>query len=87
MSYIEGTIISGQFNSEANEFAIEKVKDFRTRSVLNEKQISSLYYYIRSHQDDEDGQIVTLYDQMPVKLTQEETKQLLTDLEKIHSFL
>lgn len=83
MSDLNGHIISGVFDDEINQFSVSKIKDFSTQTVLNEKQTRSLYYYLKSHADDEDGQILTLYDQMPVKLSQHEVIHLLEDLDQL----
>lgn len=83
MGLLNGQIISGFFDQSLNKFSVMKIKQFSTQTVLNEKQTSSLYYYLKSHLDDEEGQIVTLYDQMPVKLSQPEVSRLLEDLERI----
>jgi hypothetical protein len=47
--------------------------------------MESVYHYLKKHENDPDGQIVTLYDQLPVRLTQAEINQLLSDLERIKS--
>ncbi|RFU62850.1 hypothetical protein [Peribacillus glennii] len=85
MYYLEGNILSGEFDGYTNEFAIQKVKEFHTQSVINQNQLASLYEYLKKHQDDQDGQIITLYDQMPLRLTQHEIQQLLYDLKEIQS--
>ncbi|WP_420849675.1 hypothetical protein [Peribacillus tepidiphilus] len=82
---MEGHIISGEFDSSMNEFSILKVKNFSTQSILKENQLNSLYHYLKKHQHETDGQIITLYDQMPVRLSPEEIPQLLNDLEKVQS--
>jgi hypothetical protein len=83
MGLLKGQIISGVFDQTVNTFSVKKIKQFSTQTVLNKKQTSSLYYYLKSHLEDEDGQIVTLYDQMPVKLSQPEVGRLVEDLERI----
>lgn len=83
MSDLNGHIISGVFDDEINQFSVFKIKDFSTQTLLNEKQTSSLYYYLKSHAEDEDGQILTLYDQMPVKLSQGDVLQLIEDLDQL----
>ncbi|PLR80765.1 hypothetical protein CVD25_08290 [Bacillus canaveralius] len=83
MQPISGQIISGEFDHVHNHFSVQKVKNLSTLSVLNEQQISMLYRYLKLHENEEDGQIVTLYDQIPVMLTQFETKLLLRDLERV----
>ncbi|PLT32910.1 hypothetical protein [Bacillus sp. V5-8f] len=85
MYYLEGNILSGEFDGDSNEFSIQKVKDFHTQSVINQKQLANLYEYLKKNQNDQDGQIITLYDQMPVRLSQNEIHQLLEDLKEIQS--
>ncbi|MEY2193298.1 hypothetical protein AB7942_11205 [Neobacillus sp. BF23-41] len=83
--FLQGTIISGEFDSSMNEFSLQKVKNFNTESVLKENQINNIYHYLKKHQHEEDGQIITLYDQMLVRLAQNEVNQLIVDLEKVMS--
>ncbi|MGG3471470.1 hypothetical protein ABES02_28890 [Neobacillus pocheonensis] len=82
---VKGNIIAGEFDSTINEFSLQKVKNFETESVLNEDQINNIYHYLKKHQHEEDGQIITLYDQMLVRLAQNEVNQLIVDLEKVMS--
>ncbi len=81
--FLNGTIIDGIFDSTVNEFTLQRVKSFNTQSVLNETQLFSIYQYLRMHRDNEDGQIITLYDQMPLRLSREESNQLIGDIEKV----
>ncbi|TDL66219.1 hypothetical protein E2R56_23925 [Rhodococcus qingshengii] len=83
--FVKGNIIAGEFDSTINEFSLQKVKDFETESVLNEDQLNNIYHYLKKHQHEEDGQIITLYDQMLVRLAQNEVNQLIVDLEKVMS--
>ncbi|MGD6804453.1 hypothetical protein [Rossellomorea aquimaris] len=83
--YVKGNIIAGEFDSTINEFSLQKVKNLETESVLNEDQLNNIYDYLRKHQQEEDGQIITLYDQMLVRLSQNEVNQLIVDLEKVIS--
>ncbi len=82
---MQGSIITGEFDSAMNEFALQKVKNFETESVLNKIQIDHIYQYLKKHQHEEDGQIITLYDQMPLRLSQAEIDQLIRDVEKVMS--
>ncbi|PLS04908.1 hypothetical protein CVD27_11040 [Neobacillus cucumis] len=68
-----------------NEFSLQKVKNFETESVLNEDQLNNIYHYLKKHQHEEDGQIITLYGQMLVCLAKNEVNQLIVDLEKVMS--
>ncbi|WML56617.1 hypothetical protein [Neobacillus sp. PS2-9] len=83
--FVKGNIIAGEFDSTINEFSLQKVKNFETESVLNENQLNNIYHYLKKHQHEEDGQIITLYDQMLVRLAQNEVNQLIVDLEKVMS--
>jgi hypothetical protein len=57
-----------------------------TNSTLNENQLKTLYDYLNKHKNEDDGQILTLYDQMPVRLSQEEINQLMNELDKIKNW-
>jgi len=80
---VEGAIISGEFDTSMNEFSLQTVKQFYTESTLRQSQLNLLYEYLQKHKHEEDGQFVTLYDQMPVRLSQSEIYQLLEDLKKV----
>lgn len=82
---VKGNIIAGEFDPTINEFSIQKVKNFETESVLNEDQLNNIYHYLKTHQHEADGQIITLYDQMLVRLAPNEVNQLIVDLEKVMS--
>ncbi|MDA7027554.1 hypothetical protein PJ311_13265 [Bacillus sp. CLL-7-23] len=85
MSIIEGQILSGQFDTENNVFSLKKIKQFETRTSLKENQLQALQQYLKHHVDDEEGQIISLYDQMLVPLSQKDIKDLLSDLTKVQS--
>ncbi|MDT8861343.1 hypothetical protein N0O92_13975 [Alkalihalobacillus sp. MEB130] len=83
MPNINGQIISGEFDTTANEFLLQKIKNQTTTSVIKERQFLRLYRYLQEHQDSAENQVITLYDQMLIPLTRDEIKALLADLEKI----
>lgn len=83
--FVKGNIIAGEFDSTINEFSLQKVKNFETESILNEDQLNNIYHYLKKHQYEDDGQIITLYDQMLVRLEQDEVNQLISDLETVIS--
>ncbi len=80
---LTGNIISGEFDELMNEFSLQKVKSFNTQSTINVSQLKSLYDYLQKHRNDIDGQIITLYDQLLIRLSQEEINLLISDLEKV----
>jgi hypothetical protein len=81
----DGRIISGEFDNEVNEFIVQKVKQQQTRSNLSKKQVMKLYRYLKNHENDKDGQIITLYDQILLSLSQAELNSLIRDLESIET--
>jgi len=81
---VNGTILSGQFDETENVFTLESIKSFYTVTTLNEKQIQNLSSYLEKHQAD-DGQVVSLFDQLLIRLSKEEVKSLLNDLTQIES--
>jgi uncharacterized membrane protein YvbJ len=83
--FLKGNIISGEFDEGINEFSLQQVKHFSVESTINENQMKILYHYLKEHQNDKDGQIITLYDQMPVRLSQKEVFDIISDLEKVLS--
>lgn len=82
---LNGNIISGEFDEQLNEFSLQQVKYFSIESILKENQLLALCDYLKKHQNDADGQIITLYDQLLVRLSQEEINLLISDLEKVQS--
>ncbi|GLO64475.1 MULTISPECIES: hypothetical protein [Oceanobacillus] len=80
---LTGNIISGQFDEVMNEFSIQRVKHFTTESTIKESQLKSLYDYLKKHEGDMGGQIITLYDQLPIRLNQEEISLFISDLEEV----
>ncbi|MFD1737375.1 hypothetical protein ACFSCX_12495 [Bacillus salitolerans] len=80
---IDGIIISGEFDELNNEFYLQRVKYHNTASILKKTQWSYLYHYLKGHSDNKDGQIITLYDQMLIPLSQEEIRQFIDDLETL----
>ncbi|MCM3584362.1 hypothetical protein M3182_01230 [Mesobacillus maritimus] len=84
MQTVNGTILSGQFDETENVFTLESIKSFYTVTTLNEKQIQNLSSYLEKHQAD-DGQVVSLFDQLLIRLSKEEVKSLLNDLTQIES--
>jgi hypothetical protein len=78
----DGNIVSGEFDQTGNVFLLQTIKNFYTETSLKEKQIQSLHAYLNKHQNEEE-QILSLFDQMLVRLSQDEVKTLLGDLENI----
>ncbi|GAA0327259.1 hypothetical protein GCM10008967_17210 [Bacillus carboniphilus] len=82
---LEGNIIAGEYDEGLKEFSLHRVKHLTLESTIKENQLQLLYEYLKKHQDEEDGQILTLYDQILVRLTQEEINQFIQDLEQVQA--
>ncbi len=79
-----GQLISGDLDLETNEFEWKQFKQLSMESVLTEYQLNKLHDYL-NQTNNETGQVLTLYDQMPIYLKQKDVNQILDDLEKIRS--
>ncbi|HZG59146.1 MAG TPA: polysaccharide deacetylase family protein [Anoxybacillus sp.] len=64
MSWIEGRIISGEYDNEMNVFTIQSLKQFSIETALQPHQMQHLSDYLKNHQNEEEGQILILYDQI-----------------------
>jgi hypothetical protein len=82
MQSIKGDILSGQFDEADNVFTLQSIKNLQTETTLKKNQLESLHGYLENHQD-EDGQVISLFDQLLIRLSQQEVKTLLADLENI----
>lgn len=81
--HIKGNVIKGELDKKRNEFSLQHIKQFVTASIINVNQFRSLYDYLKKHRDDHEGQILTLYDQMPVHLSAEDIHLFIEDLENL----
>ncbi|WP_064093616.1 hypothetical protein [Rossellomorea aquimaris] len=84
MTYYQGEILKGLFQ-EDNVFTVQEIKHFQTETILGEKQLHALCHYLKNHDQDEQGQVITLNDQMLIPIQSHEIHQLLNDLENILS--
>ncbi|WP_173917682.1 hypothetical protein [Halobacillus sp. Marseille-Q1614] len=85
MNFI-GDIITGEFDQFNDEFVLQQVKQFSTSSILNKDQFNSIYEYLNSHKGEMDGQVLTLNEQMLVRLSKEEADLFINDLNEIRNF-
>jgi hypothetical protein len=85
MYYISGNIVSGEYDDQTEQFSISMIKHFKTQSILTKNQAIQLLDYLYRHKDEEGGQVITLNDQMPLRISSEEISALILDLERIAS--
>lgn len=82
---LTGNIISGEFDEHTDEFSLKKVKHLTTESTINENQLQNIFDYLIKHRHEMEGHIITLNDQLPIRLSQEEIELLIRDLEHVRS--
>ncbi|MGP4072687.1 hypothetical protein ACTWQB_09050 [Piscibacillus sp. B03] len=80
--HIDGKIISGEYDQQNHEFSITSVKHLTTESTITEDELGLLHDYLLAHASD-GGQILSLNDQILIKLNQDEVQQVLHDLDDI----
>jgi len=85
MKTIEGIMLHGNYDESDQEFTLKRIKNIYTETSLNESQLENLYAYLKAHEHDQDGQIVSFYDQLLLKLTPDEIKILVAELENVLS--
>ncbi|SEQ31791.1 hypothetical protein [Piscibacillus halophilus] len=81
--HIDGQIISGDYDHGSQEFLITSVKHLTTESAISEEELGLLHDYLLAHAGEDGGQILSLNDQILVKLKPEEVNQVLQDLDDI----
>lgn len=80
MEQYNGEIFSGEFSKDNDNFYLTQVKSMETGSELSLTQLNQLRNYLANHQDDF---MLTVNDQIPVLLDEEEMDLLLDDLSNI----
>ncbi|QOR68693.1 hypothetical protein IM538_11555 [Cytobacillus suaedae] len=84
---LNGSIFSGNVDLDSREFVLTSVKEMNTQTVLNEKQLDAIYHYLNKVVHQEEYHVLTLYDQLPVRLKNDEITLLLSELDKIKAML
>lgn len=87
MNVYEGDIFSGEFDKAEKEFVLKRVKNFQTQSILKEGQLDALYDYLTRASHYDQSHVITINDQLPVRLSNDEVKVVLAELDKIREGL
>ncbi|SET75012.1 hypothetical protein SAMN05216389_12452 [Oceanobacillus limi] len=80
MSDFSGDIFRGEIDQTTSIFYLNHVKNLHTASTLSQKQIVSLIEYLEKQSD---TCTITVNDQIPMLLQQEEIELLLKELNVI----
>jgi hypothetical protein len=85
-NYINGQILSGKVDYNKEEFIVEQIKMISTESVINEFQLQKIYNQL-TNLEDEESFVLTVNEQLPLRLDAEEINLLKLELEHIRSLL
>ncbi|MDF0727981.1 hypothetical protein PY093_15010 [Cytobacillus sp. S13-E01] len=84
---MNGSIFTGKLDTESNGFVLTQVKDMNTQTVLTNTQIDAIYDYLAKAVHYDEYHIITLYDQLPVRLRTDEITVLLGELDRIKEMI
>lgn len=87
MQTMNGSVISGEIFPEKDEFYVKKIKNFETESILNLNQINAIYDYLSKASHYDNFHIVTINDQLLIKLNNEEIQLMLKDFDQVKNGL
>ncbi|WP_249872269.1 hypothetical protein [Oceanobacillus saliphilus] len=80
MQNFSGMIFSGELDQLQDSFYLTQVKNLHTASILLEKKLTELNHYLSNQ---EESCMITINDQIPILLQEQEVTELLADLTKI----
>ncbi|WP_053218709.1 hypothetical protein [Virgibacillus senegalensis] len=87
MNNFDGVLFSGEFSDDDELFYLRRVKNLQTQSVLSNRQLEQLHHYLSRQNSRKESCTITVNDQIPILLNQEEAKQLLSELDEIIAHL
>ncbi|WP_078546810.1 hypothetical protein [Litchfieldia alkalitelluris] len=70
-----------------NQYILKQVKQLSTQSVMKKQQIKQLSDYLAKSIHHDDQHLITINDQLPIRLNNDEVNQLLNELEMIERSL
>lgn len=79
------TIFSGEVID--NQYILKQVKQIHTQSVMKKQQIHELSDYLSKAVHHDQMHIITINDQLPIRLNNDEANQLINELEQIEQSL
>ena len=76
-------LLDGHFDEENRQFQLTRIKHLTTNTSLNVKQVSALCSYLEKYVDEDNGQIVSFYDQLLLYLSPKEIIRLRDELKGV----
>ncbi|MCP8616148.1 hypothetical protein [Salirhabdus salicampi] len=83
MQRFEGQLIHGECDLNSNEFLLTQVKNIDTQSIINDRQMKTLYHYLMKTNEEQESCVITVNDQIPLMLNKEDVPLMLHDLQQI----
>ncbi|MDQ0337245.1 hypothetical protein J2S00_000015 [Caldalkalibacillus uzonensis] len=80
-------IFEGEIDPVSNNYVLKKVKNLETQSVISPEQIQTIYKHLSKVLNSSEDYVITVNDQMPIRLSHDDIKQLLIELEEIKNGL
>ncbi|MBB5173803.1 hypothetical protein [Texcoconibacillus texcoconensis] len=80
---MDQSILSGEVDAQSKEYVLRRVKHCETQSVLDAEQLEHLNHHIGQAVEADEEYILTVNDQIPVRLNREEMQQLLLEIRQI----
>ncbi|QTN00259.1 hypothetical protein ERJ70_13695 [Sediminibacillus dalangtanensis] len=87
MNHFDGVLFSGEFSDDDELFYLRRVKNLQTQSILSNRQLEQLHHYLSRQNNRQESCTITVNDQIPILLNQQEAKQLLSELDEIIAHL
>ncbi|MCA1030211.1 hypothetical protein LCL95_04060 [Bacillus timonensis] len=79
---LEGELVNKNVLTGDVTFEVNKIKQLEVKTTLDSEQLRSIYQYLQKGREEE-YQIITIDDQIPIRLSKEETNQLSRDIQAI----
>ncbi|MCT2535970.1 hypothetical protein NC661_08610 [Aquibacillus koreensis] len=77
----EGAVFSGEMDHDA--FLLTQVKSISTQSILSKHQLNNLFTYLSHNAERNESCTITVNDQLPLLLSNEDVHALLKDITTI----
>ncbi|MRG85822.1 hypothetical protein [Salinibacillus xinjiangensis] len=86
MEHFHGNMVKGELSGE-KEFVITQIKNLDTQSVLHPNQLQAMYQYLSKQLELSEDCIITVNDQLPVRLNGQDTESLHQDINQLMNIM
>ncbi|WP_102027439.1 hypothetical protein [Salirhabdus sp. Marseille-P4669] len=85
MNTFLGKMIEAEYDASDSEFTLKQVKNLETESTISFSHLHVLLDYLHHQLSQNEECVLTLNDQMPVRLSQREIQLLIDDFQGIQT--